>query len=174
MMRSLSPMTLTTIVLLAGWIGASLLVATVVAPAAFAVLPSRSLAGALVGRVLPALFWAGIAIGCVVIVASRADGVRRVPLAAGLIIVIACTASHLIVGPRIAALRDEIGVAVETLEPSDPRRAAFGRLHGLSVLGLGGGLVAAATALISLSRTVAPAHRAGAVPSLEKTSPWPS
>jgi uncharacterized membrane protein len=34
---------------LAAWIGAALLVATVVAPAAFAVLPSRALAGAVVG-----------------------------------------------------------------------------------------------------------------------------
>lgn len=173
-MRSMTPMTLTTIVLLAAWIGASLLVATVVAPAAFAVLPSRSLAGALVGRVLPVLFWAGLVVGCLVIVASRADGVRRVPLVAGLVIVVACTASQMVVGPRIAALRDEIGVAVDALEPSDPRRAAFGKLHALSVLGLGVGLVAAATALISLSRFVAPADRAGAIPFHGKTSPWPS
>lgn len=174
MRGAVSPMTLTMIVLLAAWIGASLIVSGVVAPAAFAVLPSRSLAGVLVGRVLPVLFWAGIAIGCIVIVGSRADGLRRLPLTAGVIIVMACTASHLVVGRRIAALRDEIGVAVDTLDPSDPRRAAFGKLHGLSVLGLGVGLVAAAAALISLSRVVAPAARAGAIPSQEKTSPWPS
>ena len=35
----------------------------VVAPAAFAVLPTRTLAGALVGRVLPVLFWCGMLVG---------------------------------------------------------------------------------------------------------------
>jgi len=47
-------------ILLSAWLGAGVLFATVVAPAAFAVLPSRALAGALVGRVLPVIFVSGI------------------------------------------------------------------------------------------------------------------
>jgi hypothetical protein len=47
------------VLLLAAWLGAGMLLAAVVAPAAFAVLPSRTLAGALVGRVLPTVFIAG-------------------------------------------------------------------------------------------------------------------
>ena len=46
--------------LVAAWIGAALITVAVVAPGAFAVLPSRTMAGAMVGRVLPALFIAGI------------------------------------------------------------------------------------------------------------------
>ncbi|MDE3217575.1 MAG: DUF4149 domain-containing protein, partial [Gemmatimonadota bacterium] len=42
------------------WLGAAVLLAAAVAPAAFAVLPSRSLAGDLVGRVLPVIFWSGM------------------------------------------------------------------------------------------------------------------
>jgi len=49
-------------ILLSAWLGAAVLVTTVVAPAAFAVLPSRTLAGALVGRVLPVLFIAGLVV----------------------------------------------------------------------------------------------------------------
>src|SRR4029453_4191577 len=47
-------------VLLSAWLGPPVLLAPVVAPAAFAVLPSRTLAGALVGRVLPVVFIAGL------------------------------------------------------------------------------------------------------------------
>jgi hypothetical protein len=49
--------------LLGAWIGAALLMAAAVAPAAFAVLPTRALAGALVGRVLPPVFGGGIVVG---------------------------------------------------------------------------------------------------------------
>ena len=63
--------------LLAAWLGAGVLFAAVVAPAAFAVLPSRNLAGALVGRVLPVVLIAGV------VVRSRACGsIERMPDAA--------------------------------------------------------------------------------------------
>src|SRR4029077_12340066 len=70
-------------VLLAVWIGAALLFALVVAPAAFAVLPTRTLAGALVGRVLPVIFYAGVVIGSLIVIldssaaADRGDGPPR-------------------------------------------------------------------------------------------------
>ena len=48
-MRPLTP-ALISIALVAAWLGAALVVAAVVAPAAFDVLPTRTLAGALVGR----------------------------------------------------------------------------------------------------------------------------
>src|SRR5688572_24661680 len=53
--------------LLGPWIGASGFFAVAVAPAAFAALPSRELAGALVGRLLPILFWSGATVGLVVL-----------------------------------------------------------------------------------------------------------
>jgi len=72
------PMTET--LLLAVWIGAALLFALIVAPAAFAVLPSRTLAGALVGRVLPVIFYAGVVIGSLIVILdllSRTGGWAR-------------------------------------------------------------------------------------------------
>jgi len=42
---------------LAVWLGAALFFSVAVAPALFAVLPSRTLAGEVVGRLLPGIFY---------------------------------------------------------------------------------------------------------------------
>lgn len=134
-------------VLIAGWLGAVLLFAAVVAPAAFAVLPSRTLAGSLVGRVLPVLFVAGMVVGAVVAVGGMTGRRSVARAAAGGVLVLACAISHLVIGGRIERLRAEIGPSLEALAPGDARRAAFGRLHAMSVAGLGVGVLAAAAAL---------------------------
>lgn len=148
------PSALASIVLLAAWLGAALLVAAVVAPAAFAVLPSRTLAGALVGRVLPVLFWSGIAVGLVAAALTWAMPLRFWRTAGALTLVAACAAAQLVVAPRIQRVREQIGGAVDALDPSDPRRQAFGRLHGLSVAWMGLGGLAALLVLILLVRLV--------------------
>ena len=137
--------------LLAAWIGAALLVAAVVAPAAFAVLPTRALAGALVGRVLPQVFYAGMLLGAVAAALAWTD--RTAPHAtaravASLGTVVACAVAQWVIGPRIARLREAIGPSVEALATTDPQRIAFGRLHGLSVLAMGVGMVAAFVAIV--------------------------
>ena len=140
-------------VLLSAWLGAAILLATVVAPAAFAVLPSRTLAGALVGRVLPVVFIAGLIVALASLwldcgVRGRAIGVRRSML---IVAAISCAAAQFAVGPRIERVRKEIGGPVEQLSPDDPRRIAFGRLHAASVAWLGLAMVAAVTTLILVS-----------------------
>jgi len=146
---------ITEVVLLGLWIGAATLFAAVVAPAAFEVLPSRDLAGALVGRVLPVLFYAGVVIGSVVVildVVSRTGAWGRA--AAGAVAAFACATAQLVIGTRVERLRSEIGVPLETLAGDDPRRAAFGRLHALSVGWLGIALIAAGVALVLAMRAV--------------------
>lgn len=145
---------LASVVLLAAWLGAALLVAAVVAPAAFAVLPTRTLAGALVGRVLPVVFWSGMVVGLAVAVLgwSLPDRLWRTSAALGL--VVACAAAQLAVAPRIERVRAQIGGAVDALDPSDPRRQAFGRLHGMSVAWMGVGGVAALLALVLILRQI--------------------
>jgi hypothetical protein len=140
------------IALLSAWLGAALLVAAVVAPAAFAVLPSRTLAGALVGRVLPVLFWSGMALGLVVAVLGRMVGAGLLGTGAAVVFAAACAAAQLVVAPRIEAIRASIGGAVDALDPSDARRQAFGRLHAMSVLWMGVGGIAALVALVVLGR----------------------
>ncbi|HWE44126.1 MAG TPA: DUF4149 domain-containing protein [Gemmatimonadaceae bacterium] len=142
------------------WLGAALLFAAVVAPAAFAALPTRTLAGTLVGAVLPALFLAGIVLGAMVAAASVALHRGRIVTAGtvgGLLVAISCAAAQFVVAPRIERARASIGGPIESVPSSDPRRVAFGRLHGASVAWLGvavvGAAVVAAGTAASLRRT---------------------
>ena len=91
-------------VLLSTWLGAAVLLATVVAPAAFAVLPSRTLAGALVGRVLPVVFIAGLIVSLATLWLDSGDRGRAIRVRRALLIVVAvsCAAAQFAVGPRIA------------------------------------------------------------------------
>jgi hypothetical protein len=130
-----------------------MLFSAVVAPAAFAALPSRTLAGAVVGRVRPVVFIAGIAVAVISLGLDRAPrgrlpGVRRVAL---IVIALACGAAQFYVGPRIESVRREIDGPIEQLAPSDARRLSFGRLHAVSVGWLGLAMIAAATALVLAS-----------------------
>jgi hypothetical protein len=147
-----TPLAISSIGLLAAWLGASLLVAAVVAPAAFAVLPTRTLAGALVGRVLPVIFWSGMALGVIVALLGSRMGLGRFGIASAVLLAVASAVAQIGVAPRIAALRESIGGAVDALDPTDPRRMAFGRMHGISVLLMGIGMIAAAVALVVLAR----------------------
>jgi hypothetical protein len=136
--------------LLAAWLGAGVLFAAVVAPAAFAVLPSRTLAGALVGRVLPVLFGTGIVVAVAGLWLDRPttesrSRVRRVAL---VLVAVSCAVAQFGVGPRIERIRREIGGPIEQLSPNDERRVAFGRLHAASVGWLGLAMVAAAATLV--------------------------
>jgi hypothetical protein len=145
------PGVLTSIVLLAAWLGAAMVVAAVVAPAAFAVLPTRTLAGALVGRILPVIFWSGMAVGLAVVALNADLPARGWRVGSALALAASCAIAQLVIGPRIAAIRSAAG-AMEALDPNDPRRIAFGRLHGLSVAWMGAAAVAAIITLILLVR----------------------
>ena len=150
-MRSLTP-ALISIALLAAWLGAALVVAAVVAPAAFDVLPTRTLAGALVGRVLPVLFWSGVVIGLLVLGLGWRLPFPETRTAAAFLLVAACVVAQLVIAPRIERVRASIGGPMDALDPSSPVRQSFGRLHGLSVACLGAGGLAALVLLFLLVR----------------------
>jgi hypothetical protein len=136
--------------IVAAWLGGALITVAVVAPGAFAVLPSRTLAGAMVGRVLPALFVAGIVIGLLVTAVASVPpvaGARRGAAATALLAAIACAVSQFGITPRLDRLRAGIGGPVEALPADDARRVAFGLLHGYNVAGLGVAMLAAALCL---------------------------
>jgi hypothetical protein len=148
---------MTEALLLATWIGAALLFTLVVAPAAFAVLPTRTLAGALVGRVLPVLFYAGVVIGSAIVVLDligRTGTWGRA--AAGAVSALACAVAQLVVGTRIDRLRAAINGPLDALAGDDPRRVAFGKLHAISVGWLGIAMLAAIVALALAVRAMPP------------------
>ena len=142
------------VVALSAWLGAAILVAAVVAPAAFAVLPTRSLAGALVGRVHPVLFYSGAAVGVVAATLGRTSMSSTARVVAGAIMTMTCLAAQLLVAPRIERARTAAGRPIDALAPGDPRRTAFGRLHGASVLLLGVAAMAGGAALVLTLRTM--------------------
>jgi Domain of unknown function (DUF4149) len=149
--RSRSDGRIAVIALLAAWIGATIVIGAVVAPAAFAVLPTRTLAGALVGRVLPPLFWSGAAIGLVAAVAARRMQ-RTTAFVAALVITAASVVAQAVVAPRIETVRAAAGGPIDSLARDDARRVAFGRLHGASVALLGLAGIAASVTLLSTAR----------------------
>ena len=138
---------------LSAWLGASLFFSTVVARAAFSVLPSRALAGALVAQLLPVLFVSGIIVGVLAFLVEVNERVLilRTPRQVAAVSVAVCSlVAQLIVAPRIERVRATIGPAVEALDALDPRRVEFGRLHAVSVGLLGLGLIASAVYLVTL------------------------
>ena len=152
-----------TATIVALWLGAAAFFTLAVAPSAFAALPSRELAGAVVGRVLPVLFWSGAVVGLASLALearTRLPGHRRARLAAASSIVAACLIAQVGIAPRIAALRAEMREPLATLAPTHPQRVAFGRLHMFSVAWLGaamaGGITLLAFATITLDRTNRP------------------
>jgi len=151
--------------LLALWLGAALFFAVAVAPAAFDVLPDSALAGALVGRVLPPLFFAGALCGLVVLAIELRDrrSGRGVRAGGAVVMVAACAVAQLVLGARIARLRSAVDRPIAQLAPDDARRVAFGRLHGLSVASLGAAMLGAGAVLASAARGPrTPGERRGA------------
>jgi hypothetical protein len=138
---------------LAVWLGASILFAAAVAPALFAVLPSRALAGEVVGRVLPVLLYSGIVIAVLVGGREALQGMRGRGLVA---LIIAATCGYGVsLGRRIDQLRASIGGPIDALDVADTRRVEFGRLHGVSVGLLGVAMLAALVLIIMLARQLA-------------------
>ena len=144
------------------WLGAAAFFSIAVAPALFAVLPSRSLAGEVVGRLLPGIFYCGMLVALLVAVtqyrAQRAWSWRGRE-AAAVVMIASCAIAQLIIAPRIVRLRAEIAGPLEVLSADDPRRVVFGRLHGASVAWLGLAMLAAIVILVIAGRTLSSSDR---------------
>ena len=149
-MMSTSPRLVASVMLLTAWLGAATLTVAVLAPRAFAVLPSRELAGAVVGSVLPALFATGLVFATLAAVLSAVRSLAPGAAATALLAAAACAVAQFVVAPRLVVLRAQIGGPVARLSADDPRRVAFGLLHGYSVMGLGVAMMASAISLILL------------------------
>ncbi|HEU4643565.1 MAG TPA: DUF4149 domain-containing protein [Gemmatimonadaceae bacterium] len=147
---------LATVISLALWLGASAFFTIVVARAAFRVLPTRTLAGALVGGTLPTIFITGIVACGIGAIAAWSDPAgapaRALRLWAGLAGALLCAAAQFVVVGRIERLRASLGTTLEALPPGDPARAAFGRLHALSVGMLGVAMLLGLLVLVLASR----------------------
>jgi uncharacterized membrane protein len=118
------------------WLGGLIFFAFVLAPTAFAALPSRHLAGSVVGRSLSTLHWMGILSGILFLASSilysrLTKGTPHV-FAARHVLICLMLALTLIsqfgIMPRMDTLRASIG-EIDSVPPDNPARMQFDALH---------------------------------------------
>ena len=124
--------------LLSLWLGAMAFFTTSVAQAAFAVLPTRRMAGDLVSPVLMHLEYVGLVMSVVLLLLLLlARESRRkiwfIEFCAYLLTLIATFIARFIVAAKIHDIRASLGDKLDTLATTDPTRVLFGQLHGISV-----------------------------------------
>ena len=124
------------------WLGGLIFFAFILAPTAFSpgLLPTRHLAGSIVGRSLDRLHYVAIASGIVFLIASMfynrmALGNAR-PLAARHVLIVLMllltVISQFAISPKMHAIRGEAGVfggGIDDLPPDNALRMEFDRLH---------------------------------------------
>ena len=120
------------------WLGGLIFLAFVLAPTAFSpgLLPTRHMAGSIVGRSLDLLHYMAIASGIVFLIASMlysrmTVGTAR-PLAARHLLIVLMllltVISQFAISPKMHAIRAEVGV-IDNVPPDNPLRMEFNRLH---------------------------------------------
>ena len=152
--------------LLALWLGAALFFSAVVAPTAFSVLRSfdlpnaNEIAGSIVTRALSTVNLAGFVVGVLLLISvfSRRASQGRASfmvecLCLGLII-LATGIGHWVIAARMRALRMAMILPIDQIAADDPRRIAFGSLHGYSVNALGVAMIAALVAIVLIARSL--------------------
>jgi hypothetical protein len=138
---------------LALWLGGLFFFSAIVAPAAFSVLPTRTLAGNMVGQALAGMTTLGYVCACVLLFSylGRAfcEPPKRRVIAKALIAGVALALSLVSaygVTPPMAVLRAQVQ-GIENLPPSDSRKHEFDTLHHMSVLLMGFELLGVLTLL---------------------------
>lgn len=120
------------------WLGGIVLFA-VLAPTVFSVLPTRHLAGSIVGPMLSKLHWIGLISGIIFLISSlsysriatgdvHALSARNLLLCIMLVLTLI---SQFGITSRMAALRSSMG-EIDNVPPSDPARVEFNALHAWS------------------------------------------
>lgn len=122
------------------WIGGIIFLSFVEAPTAFSVIPSRHMAGTVVGHSLGILHWMGlfsgvIFLGSSMLLSSLSTGSAQ-PLAARHVMICAMllltAVSQFGISPKMATLRAQFG-DIDTVPATDPGRMQFDTLHVWSV-----------------------------------------
>jgi len=144
------------LLMLAVWLGASLFFIGVAA-SAFAVVPQRELAGAVVNRTLSILNFAGMGIAVLLILTSfvAASKVNQLWLWVErfllLIVGATCAIGQFVLGFWLASVRNQIGRPIDEVAVDDPLRIQFNTLHDWSQWVLFAGMIAAFLAFFIIS-----------------------
>ncbi|HUR97713.1 MAG TPA: DUF4149 domain-containing protein [Pyrinomonadaceae bacterium] len=144
------------LLLLSIWLGSAVFFIAV-AQSAFAVLPQRELAGAMVSRTLSILNFGGLAIALILIATSflRSANYNRVSIWTErfllLILAIACAGGQFVIGLWLSMIRGQMGRPIDEVPADDPLRIQFNNLHNWSEWVLLGGMLAALIAFFVIS-----------------------
>jgi len=159
-------MNFTRLILLACWFGAALFFGAVVAPAAFGVLRSfglanaNEIAGSIVTRSLSVINVAGFLIALLLLLSlllwrNSAGRVSFILECVCLVVIAISTGvGHWVIAARMRALRAAMVLPIDQIAADDPRRIAFGALHGYSVNVLGLAMIAALVAMVLMGRNL--------------------
>lgn len=147
------------LLLLGVWTGAAMLFSFAVAPSAFAVLPARELAGAIVTRIIAVVNVSGLVVSLLLLATAfarrRGAAGRRawaMEVCALALLALATGIGHWFVSARMAALRVAMGRPIDEVAAGDPLRVAFNSLHGYSVAAMTTAMLAAVVAFILIAR----------------------
>jgi hypothetical protein len=163
LMRALTDVRL---LLIALWLGAAVFFSAAVAPSAFAALreaalpQANHLAGTIVTRTLGLINISGFIISLLLLATAflfretagqRAFATEIISLA---VVAITTGIGQWGIAARMLALRRAMGRPIDEVPAGDSLRVAFGSLHGLSVMALSLGIIAALVALLLIARRV--------------------
>lgn len=152
------------LLLIALWLGAAVFFSAAVAPAAFAVLRGAGvpqaghLAGTIVTRTLSIINTGGFIISLILLISAflfREAARRRAFVTEVIslgIVAITTGVGQWGIAARMVSLRREMGRPIDEVPAGDALRLAFDSLHGLSVMALGTGIIAALVALLLIVR----------------------
>lgn len=152
------------LLLMALWLGAAVFFSAAVAPSVFRVLrgaelaQANHLAGSIITRTLAMINTSGFIIAIVLLGSAflfkESAGRRALMWEIIMLAILAVTTAlgQWYVAARMLALRGAMGRPIDEVGAEDPLRIAFNSLHSLSVMALGIGIIAAATALLLIAR----------------------
>ena len=132
------------------WMGAMFFFSFAVAPTAFAVLPTRELAGQVASSLIGKLELIGLICGPLLLLSQLVAWPRREAEAKARVLrailltlmTLLVAASHFWVSAKLHALRAQIGGPIDDIPVTDALRVEFNALHGVSVSLMGATMLA--------------------------------
>ena len=129
------------VLLLGVWLGSMIFFSFAVAPSAFAVLPTREMAGVMVTSTIGKIEVLGLIIGTLLILihvanwrSRRSSGAIKTLQTFLLLLMIAAAAlSRFWISPAMVSLRAQMGGHIDDVAVTDPMRIQFNYLHQYSV-----------------------------------------
>ena len=139
------------------WLGAAIFFIAV-AQSAFAVLPSRELAGSVVSRTLLIVNVSGLIIGLILLATSFFKRLNIKPLwlwterVLLVILTLACAVGQFVIGLWLSWIRVQIGRPIDEVAVDDPLKIQFNNLHQYSVWILMAAMAAALVLFFLIAR----------------------